>query len=79
MKDVLFPFPLRGKDVSGPVSVQPDYTSPDLQNVRPYDTRDNRARGGQRPGLSVFLSSALGAPVMALTQLTVTTYTTEIT
>lgn len=45
-------FPYKGKHIGFPASKQPQGTSPDLNNVRPYDTLDNRIRGGQRPGLS---------------------------
>ena len=45
------PFPLKGIDKGRATSEQAGQTSPDLNNVRPYDTLDNRARGGQRPGL----------------------------
>ncbi len=44
-------FPLQGVDKGRAVSEQPIQTSPDLLNVRPYDTNDKRLRGGQRPGL----------------------------
>lgn len=41
-------FPLNGKHVGFPSSKQPQGTSRDLNNVRPYF--DGRACGGQRPG-----------------------------
>lgn len=44
-------FPLQGIDKGRATSDQPEATSPDMNNMRPYDTLDNRARGGQRPGL----------------------------
>lgn len=44
-------FPKGGLN-KGTASVdQPIDTSPDMNNVRLYDTLDNKARGGQRPGL----------------------------
>jgi hypothetical protein len=53
-------FPLRGLHKGAATSKQPGETSPDMNNVRPYDTLDNRARGGQRPGLIELYPSALG-------------------
>ncbi len=45
------PFPLSGIDKGRTTSNQPLLTSPDMKNMRPYDTLGNRARGGQRPAL----------------------------
>lgn len=45
------PFPLRGKDVNWSLEQQPPLTSGDLENVRPYDVFETRARGGQRPAV----------------------------
>ena len=45
------PFPIHGIDKGRTTSEQPRQTSPDIKNMRPYDTLDNRARGGQRPPL----------------------------
>ena len=44
-------FPLQGVDKGRATSEQPQNTAPNMSNVRPYDTLDNRVRGGQRPGL----------------------------
>ena len=44
-------FPKSGINKGQAAVDQPADTSPDMNNVRPYDTLDNRARGGQRPGL----------------------------
>ena len=44
-------FPFSGIDKGRAASNQSPDTSPDIKNMRPYDTLDNRARGGQRPGL----------------------------
>ncbi len=49
--NIELPFPLQGKNENYAASKQPPQTSPDLNNVRPYDVSDTRARGGQRPGL----------------------------
>jgi len=44
-------FPFKGIFKGRAVCEQPMTTSPDMNNVRLRDTLDNRARGGQRPGL----------------------------
>lgn len=41
-------FPFKGLHRGGPHGAQPDGTSPNLQNVRPY--YGGRIRGGQRDG-----------------------------
>ncbi len=47
-------FPLRGLDEAWAYGRQPEGTSPDCQNVIPFDAIDSRARGGQRWGLSKY-------------------------
>ncbi|MCP4598508.1 hypothetical protein [Neptuniibacter sp.] len=44
-------FPIKGQHKGGVTSLLPPLTSNDMNNMRPYDTLDDRARGGQRPGL----------------------------
>lgn len=44
-------FPVNGIDRGRACSQQDSTSSPDMNNMRLYDTLDNRARGGQRPGL----------------------------
>ena len=44
-------FPHKGIDKGRALAQQPSNTSPDMNNMRFFDTLDNRARGGQRPGL----------------------------
>ena len=44
-------FPFEGIDKGKATSNQSPTTSPDMRNMRVYDTLDNRARGGQRGGL----------------------------
>lgn len=43
-------FPLAGLSRKYAVQNQPEYTTPDAQNVWPYTLGDNRMRGGSRPG-----------------------------
>ena len=63
-------FPLEGIDKGGALCQQSPSTSPDLNNVRPYDVLENRARGGQRPGLDKWgAGTQIGAaeqPVVAM-------------
>ena len=51
MANLDIPFPSEGIDKGQNTSKQSPTTSPDMNNVRLYDVLDNRARGGQRPGL----------------------------
>jgi len=76
MRTLDFIFPLQGKDENWSVSHQPPQTSPDMKNVRPYDVQGNRARGGQRPGIKTLFTwaASTGQPVLAMAQITVTTY-----
>lgn len=66
-------FPLHGIDKGHVTSEQPEFTSPDLKNVRPYDALNNRMRGGQRPGLDkwgagtqVGVAGGTGQPIVAI-------------
>jgi hypothetical protein len=70
------PFPLKGVDKGRTVSDQPLLTSPDMKNLRPYDTLDNRARGGQRPGLNKMAEyeqriSGSSQPIVAMCTVTI--------
>jgi hypothetical protein len=44
-------FPLNGLHKGFSIDEQPQHTTFDIQNCRPYDTLSGRLRGGQRPGL----------------------------
>lgn len=44
-------FPLKGLHKGFGTVTQPDGTTFNCLNVRPYDIINNRLRGGQRPGL----------------------------
>lgn len=56
-----FDFPMLGVNRNYAATTQPQFTCPDMKNVRPYDVLENRARGGQRPGLSRLWEQILGA------------------
>lgn len=53
------PFPLKGIDETWAYRRQPQGTSPDALNVRPYDSINHRLRGGQRDGLSKYYADAV--------------------
>lgn len=52
-------FPLKGKFLGLQSSKQPDQTSRDLNNVRPFF--DGRAVGGQRPGMDKVYTQQIGS------------------
>ncbi len=69
-----FGFPLSGIDKGRAVPEEDLATSPDMNNSRPYDTLDKRARGGQRPAFVKKYSQQIGgqpAPIVAITTVTV--------
>jgi len=73
MANTSFVPPINGLHKGGPVSAQPQYTSPDLLNVRVYDVIENRARMGQRPGLKKWGDGDIigsGNPIVVLLSIT---------
>ena len=74
MANLNVPFPFEGVDKGRACSQQAAATSPDMNNMRVYDTLDNRARGGQRPGLAKAYSEQIGGasyPIVAICSVTV--------
>ena len=67
-------FPFGGLHTGLPAEKQPPTTSPSLSNVRPFDVEEERARGGQRPGLVKAYTTQIGGeyPVLHLSTITVT-------
>ncbi len=67
---MLIPFPIKGVDKGSATHQQEPDTSPDMNNMRAYDTLDNRKRGGQRPALDKWgAGTQIGAaeqPVVAI-------------
>lgn len=57
-------FPIKGQAVDSSRGMQPEFTSPSMVNVLPFDT-GNRFRGGQRHGLSKFYASNLSSDHVA--------------
>jgi len=66
-------FPHKGYHKGSATTSQPPGTSPHLLNVRSYDSLDDRARGGQRPGLDKWSSTnvANSSPIIEIVQVTV--------
>jgi hypothetical protein len=58
-KPVDLSFPVKGLDENWAYKAQPEGTSPDCLNVRPYDPIAARLRGGSRPGISKYFASAV--------------------
>jgi hypothetical protein len=64
-----FDFPLKGLDENWAYKAQPEGTTPDCLNVRPFDVTGQRMRGGQRAGLSKYFVTApngVGIPIQRL-------------
>ena len=72
--DFELPFPIEGLNTGMPNEKQPPLSSPNLLNVRPYDVEEERARGGQRPGLikASYTQVSADKPIIAMTQITTT-------
>ena len=69
MPVVEFQFPLQGLNKATSIARQPSLTSAYLNNVRPFDVLEGRARGGQRPGLDKWCSTQIGGvekPIVAI-------------
>lgn len=72
MANLTVGFPMQGLDKGRATTEQPIETSPDILNVRPFDTDDKRLRGGQRPGLDKWGSGDLlgsGQPIVFMTSI----------
>ena len=74
LRKVGFPFPVKGLNRNWSFRDQPLLTSPDMLNVRAYDTIGDRVRGGQRPGVDKLYDEQLGgtdgSPIRLLSQVT---------
>ncbi len=71
-------FPVGGINKSRLPDEQPEATSPDMNNVRAFDTLDDRIRGGQRPAMvkrytERVTNAALGTgPIVAMCEVSIT-------
>ena len=65
-------FPYKGLNETAAYSHQPELTSPLIMNTRVRDFSENRARGGQRLGLSKVFNTQAGSdrPVIKIVQIT---------
>jgi hypothetical protein len=54
-------WPTGGLDKSSAFRRQPPYTTPDANNVRPFETLTGRVRGGSRPGIGKHVYAQLGS------------------
>lgn len=66
------PFPIKGINENWAFGRQPEGTTPDALNVRPYDVFEGRLRGGQRPGHTKYYTSPVNGanPIQAIDQVT---------
>jgi len=76
MANFILKFPVRGINKSRLPDEQPEATSPDLNNMRLFDTLDERIRGGKRPGMAkryteVVSQYTIGGPIVAMCNVTV--------
>lgn len=62
-------FPHRGYNKGLGAEVQPEHTTPWIQNMRVIDVQDNRFRGGQRPGLSKAYDQQISGVIMPVVEL----------
>ena len=76
-KPLILQYPMRGKNVNFAATTQPSFTSPRMNNCRPRDVLEYRARGGQRPGWAKAYNQHMGykaagnVPVVAIIQVTI--------
>ncbi|WP_428936917.1 hypothetical protein [Fontivita pretiosa] len=68
-KKILFNFPLKGRDRGLANANQRPGTTRDALNVLPWDATQNRARGGQRSGLSKLFTGQLVGRVTGIHQI----------
>lgn len=76
-KPLILQYPMMGKSTNFAATTQPSFTSPRMNNARPRDVLEYRARGGQRPGFAKAYNQHMGykaagnVPVCAITQVTI--------
>ena len=77
-KPLILQYPMRGKNVNFAATTQPSFTSPRMNNARPRDVLEYRARGGQMPAFKKAYNQHIGyvdgvndLPVVCLTQVTI--------
>jgi len=76
-RPLILQFPMMGKNTNFAATTQPSFTSPRMNNARPRDVLEYRARGGQRPGWAKAYNQHMGyvesanVPVVAICQVTI--------
>ena len=77
-RPLILQYPMRGKNTNFAATTQPSFTSPRMNNARPRDVLEYRARGGQRPGWVKAYNQHMGyvdgvddVPVCAICQVTI--------
>ena len=68
-------FPFKGYHKGNATTQQPVGTSPYINNVRSFDSLDDRARGGKRPAIRKWsatqVSKTVASPIVEMVQVTV--------
>jgi len=68
-------FPFKGYHKGNATTQQPAGTSPHINNVRSYDSLDDRARGGKRPAARKWSTTHVGggtaSPIVEMVSVTV--------
>lgn len=76
-KPLILQYPMRGKNTNFAATTQPSFTSPRINNARPRDVLEYRARGGQRDGWAKAYNQHMGyvvtgnIPVVVICQVTI--------
>tara|TARA_R100000700_G_scaffold33424_1_gene41167 strand:- start:4673 stop:8383 length:3711 start_codon:yes stop_codon:yes gene_type:complete len=65
-KDIVVPFPVGGLDQSQSHVGQIEMTTVDCKNVIAWDSMENRARGGRRPGIVQVTGPGLGGKIQLI-------------
>lgn len=71
VEDLELIFPFKGVHKGIAVERQDDMYSAYMNNVRPYDVLENKARGGQRPGLEKLFAANLNGAVIAMCEVSI--------
>jgi hypothetical protein len=66
-------FPIKGYSKRQGAELQPEGTTPYIQNMRILDVEDQRVRGGQRPGYQKAYSQQLANASMPIVDMVVVT------
>ena len=76
-RPLILQYPMMGKNTNFAATTQPSFTSPRMNNSRPRDVLEYRARGGQMPAWAKAYNQHMGyvvtgnVPVAAICQVTI--------